>query len=124
MILVYDGECRVCSALVRWLEGRLGDRLSALPYQRPGVLAGLGLTRAQAEAAVWSVDPEGRHARGAAAINRVLGELGGGWRWLSRLYSLPGIGWLEEAGYAWFSAHRHLVGRFFGPPTCSAEEPT
>lgn len=123
MIVVYDGECRVCSASVRWLERRLGDRLEALPYQRAGVVERFGLTLAQAEAAVWSVGPEGRRDRGALAINRLLREVGGPWAWVARFLGLPGIRWAEEIGYRWFSAHRHWFGRFFGLPTCHAGDP-
>lgn len=123
MIVVYDGECRVCSALIRWLSSRLGDRLEALPYQRPGVPERFGLTLAQAEAAVWSVEASGRRERGAAAINRVLAALGGPWVWLARLYAVPGLGWLEDTGYRWFSEHRHFFGRFFGAPTCKTKDP-
>jgi predicted DCC family thiol-disulfide oxidoreductase YuxK len=36
----------------------------------------------------------------AAAVNRVLRELGGGWRLLGWLYLLPPIGWLEDRYYA------------------------
>lgn len=119
MIVVYDGECRICSALVRWLEKRLGARLEALPYQMPGVLERLGLERQEAETAVWTVAPDGRRAKGAEAINRLLHEAGGLWRWVARLYRLPGVGFLEEAGYGWFTRHRHLFGHFFGAPTCA-----
>jgi len=33
-------------------------------------------------------------------VNRVLRELGGGWRLLGSLYLLPPIGWLEDRYYA------------------------
>lgn len=123
MIVLYDGECRVCSALVRWLERHLGDGLTALPYQHPGAPERLGLSRAQAEASVWTMDAAGDRVPGAAAINRLLGELGGAWGWLARLYGVPGLRWLEDVGYRWFSEHRHWFGRFFGPPTCTAGGP-
>lgn len=123
MIVVYDGECRVCSALVRWLEKRLGTRLEALPYQVPGVIERLGLTRREAETAVWTVGPNGELASGADAINRLLYEAGGIWRWVARLYDLPGLRRLEDLGYGWFTRHRHRFGRFFGAPTCAEPAP-
>lgn len=122
MIVVYDGECRSCSALIRWLEGRLGDRLTALPYQEPGTPERFGLDRSQVETAVWTIEASGERRSGAAAINRLLVELGGPWREAARFLGLPGVHQAETAGYRWFSEHRHWFGRFFGPPTCHGGE--
>jgi len=36
----------------------------------------------------------------AAAVNRVLRELGGGWRILGALYLVRPIGWIEDRYYA------------------------
>ena len=59
----------------------------------------LGMSREEIARAVWAVEPAGRKFEGAAAINRVLRELGGGWRLLASFYGVPGIGWLEDAYY-------------------------
>jgi len=42
----------------------------------------------------------GRRFVGAAAVNRVLRELGGVWRLPGSVYLLPPIGWLEDRYYA------------------------
>ena len=42
----------------------------------------------------------GRVFEGAAAVNRVLRELGGAWRVLGSLYLVAPIGWLEDRYYA------------------------
>jgi predicted DCC family thiol-disulfide oxidoreductase YuxK len=59
----------------------------------------LGLSRAEVDRAAWAVEPDGRRFDGAAAINRTLRELGGGWRALGALYLVPPIGWLEDRYY-------------------------
>jgi predicted DCC family thiol-disulfide oxidoreductase YuxK len=50
--------------------------------------------------AAWAVEPGGRRFEGAAAINRVLRELGGAWPALSSVYSIPPIRWMEDRYYA------------------------
>ena len=47
-----------------------------------------------------AIEAEGRRFVGAAAVNRVLRELGGIWRVLGSLYLAPPIGRLEDVYYA------------------------
>ena len=99
LTLVYDGECDFCTRLARWVErhARRG-KISARPNQEPGLIESLGLTRAEVDRASWAVE-RGRRFEGAAGINRVLRELGGGWRLLGSLYLVAPIGWLEDKYY-------------------------
>jgi predicted DCC family thiol-disulfide oxidoreductase YuxK len=59
----------------------------------------LGLSRDDVERAAWAVEPGGKKFEGAAAINRVLKELGGGWAVLAAPYQLPLIRWAQNAYY-------------------------
>jgi len=97
--LVYDGECAFCTRLARWVErtDRRG-RISARPNQEPGLIEELGLTREEVDRASWAIE-SGRRFEGAAGINRVLRELGGGWRLLGSLYLVPPIAWVEDRYY-------------------------
>jgi predicted DCC family thiol-disulfide oxidoreductase YuxK len=99
-VLVYDGECEFCSRLARWVARRGRDRLSVRPSQEPGLIASLGLTRDEVARASWVVEPGGRRFEGAAAINRVLGELGGVWALVGSMYLISPVGWLEDRYYA------------------------
>lgn len=47
-----------------------------------------------------AVEPGGRTFAGAAAVNRVLRELGGVWGAAGSLYLLPPVGWMEDRYYA------------------------
>lgn len=94
-------------------------RVLALPSQTPGLLARTGLTRAQVDAAAWTVTPDGDRNAGAAAINRVLAELGGVWRLLARLYAVPSLGWCEDRLYEWFARHRGRFARWGTTPACA-----
>jgi predicted DCC family thiol-disulfide oxidoreductase YuxK len=100
LVLVYDGECDFCTRLARWVERR--DRrhcVVAMPNQEPGLIERLGLTPAEVSRAAWAVEPGGRRFEGAAAINRVLRELGNGWRVAAGLYGVAPIKWVEDAYY-------------------------
>jgi predicted DCC family thiol-disulfide oxidoreductase YuxK len=100
LTLVYDAECEFCTRLARWVErqDRRG-RVSVRANQQAGLIESLGLTREEVGRAAWAVEESGRKFEGAAAINRVLRELGGGWTVLGRLYAVPPIGWLENQYY-------------------------
>jgi len=101
LVLVYDGECEFCTRLAGWVERRdRRERISVRPNQEPGLVEGLGLTRADVDRASWVVEPGGRRFEGAAAINRTLRELGGIWRVLSALYAVPPVRWLEDRYYS------------------------
>jgi predicted DCC family thiol-disulfide oxidoreductase YuxK len=98
--LVYDGECDFCTRLAGWVRRRdVRGRVDVLPNQEPGLLERLGLTRAEVDRASWAVEPGGAKFEGAAGINRVLRELGGGWALFARLYRVAPIRWMEDQYY-------------------------
>jgi predicted DCC family thiol-disulfide oxidoreductase YuxK len=98
--LVYDGECEFCTRLARWVERRdRRGRVSARASQEARVIESLRLTREEVGRAAWAVEANGRKFEGAAAINRVLRELGGGWPLLGSLYLLAPFKWVEDRYY-------------------------
>jgi len=52
----------------------------------------------EVDRAAWAVEA-GRRCEGAAAVSRVLRELGGVWRVLGSLYLVPPVAWLENLYY-------------------------
>jgi predicted DCC family thiol-disulfide oxidoreductase YuxK len=81
------------------------------------VLRRLGITREEADRTAWMVGGEGR-LEGAAALNRVLRELGAAWPLVAAAYRLPPIAIAEEALYRWFAARRARFRRFGVTPEC------
>lgn len=80
-------------------------RVTAVPFQKPGIPESAGLTREQCEAAAWAVEPDGRRHRGAGAVNAALAralDL----PILLRLYDLPVIQQIQDAVYDWVAANR------------------
>lgn len=86
--------------------------MSALPSQEPGLLERHGLTRGEAERFVWVIEPSGRRHAGAAAVARVLHEMGGGWRLLGAAAKLPASGLV----YALVARNRGRLSAIWGDP--------
>jgi len=88
--------------------------VSAVPNQQPGLIERFGLRREDVDMWVWLIEPSGRRDRGAAAVAGVLREMGGGWRLLGHLASLPG----SALAYRLVARSRGLLSRFWGerPP--------
>jgi predicted DCC family thiol-disulfide oxidoreductase YuxK len=105
--------------MARWVRRRdRAGRVLAVANQKPGVPEGYGLSRADVDRAAWTVDQEGRKLEGAAAINCVLHELGGGWRPVAAIYRLRAVALIEEALYRWFARSRARFHRFGVRPEC------
>ncbi len=108
--------------MARWVRRRdRAGRVLAVATQKPGALERYGVTRPEADRAAWTVDSEGRRLGGAAAINRVLQELGGFWSGIAAVYRFPPAARAEEAFYRWFAARRSSFHRLGVTPEC--EEP-
>jgi predicted DCC family thiol-disulfide oxidoreductase YuxK len=90
----------------------------AVANQKRGVLSSYGFTREEVDRSAWTVERNGRRSAGAAAVNRVLEELGGPWSLLASAYRLRPIAVLEEAAYRWFARNRARFHRFGVRPEC------
>jgi|SRR5215467_4851509 len=105
--------------MARWVRRRsLAGRVLAFPSQGPGILERYGVTPEAARRAAWTVESSGAQLGGAAAMNRVLSELGGMWRMVAIAYSLRPIAALEEVLYRRFARNRHRFARFGVTPEC------
>jgi predicted DCC family thiol-disulfide oxidoreductase YuxK len=106
LILVFDGNCGFCTRSVRLLEALDRDRrVTAVPFQKRGVPASVGLTVEECEETAWAIAPDGGRYRGAEAVNAVLAVALGTAMPLS-LYSLPGIKQLQDNVYSLVAANR------------------
>ena len=104
--------------MARWVRRRdRAGRVLAIANQAKGVPARFGVTREEADRAAWTFDREGR-LEGAAAVNRVLRELGGGWAALARAHRLRPVAIVQDAVYRWFARNRSSFHRFGVRPEC------
>jgi len=105
--------------MARWVRRRdRAGRVLALANQKRGVLSRYGLTREEADRAAWTIERDGRRSHGAAAVNRVMQEVGGPWSVLASAYRLRPLGVLEEAVYRSFARNRSRFHRFGVQPEC------
>jgi predicted DCC family thiol-disulfide oxidoreductase YuxK len=105
--------------MARWVRRRdRAGRVLVMPNQARGSLARYGVTSAEAHRSAWAIDPAGRRWEGAAALNRVLEELGGIARPLARVLQAGPIAPAEAAAYRWFARNRSRFSRFGVRPEC------
>src|SRR3989442_12892900 len=94
----------------------------AVANKKQGALDRYGVPREEGDRAAWTIDRDGNRLQGAAAINRVLADLGGGWRVLAVPYRLRPLAAAEEAFYRWFAENRHRFHRLGVTPECDRPE--
>lgn len=115
-VLVFDGECGFCTSCARLLR-QTGTRAEIVPWQRAD-LDRLGLSAAEAAAAVRWVEPDGSVRGGHEAIAAALLTAGPAARLAGRAIVAPGVSRVAAAGYRFVAANRgRLPG---GTPACSA----
>ncbi|MBV8396244.1 MAG: DUF393 domain-containing protein [Actinobacteria bacterium] len=121
-LLVFDGECGFCTSSARWVSVRWRGDARAVPWQTldDGDLVAHGLTRAEASAAAWWLEPDGRSFRGHLAIAHALAA-GSGWpARAGRILMVAPVRWLAAPLYALVSRlRRRLPG---GTPACSRRD--
>ncbi len=107
--LIFDGRCGFCTRSVRLIRAidREG-RVKPVPYQRPGTPEEHGLSRAQCEAAIWTVTPGQDQRSGAAAINIALAVVLGT-RLPLWLYEAPGVGRFQDLAYSLIARNRRRL---------------
>jgi predicted DCC family thiol-disulfide oxidoreductase YuxK len=105
--------------MARWVRRRdRAGRVLAIPNQQRGALARYGVSREDADRSAWTIEADGKRSEGAAAMNRVLRQMGGGWSTLARAYDLRPVASVEEVAYRWFAANRSRFARFGASPEC------
>jgi predicted DCC family thiol-disulfide oxidoreductase YuxK len=106
-VFLYDGDCAFCSSTARFITRRIPTRASVVPWQRAD-LAALGVTRADATAAVQWIDEHGAVA-GPVAIARLLVDAGSWWRPLGRVLGRRPALWAAWPAYRWVARNRHRL---------------
>ena len=80
-------------------------RVTAVPFQKSGIPASVGLTLEECKASAWAIAPDGGRYRGAEAVNAVVAcALGTAVPLL--VYYLPGIRRLQDFIYYLIASNR------------------
>lgn len=87
------------------------EALEIVASQQFGVLDRTGLTRAQVEAAAWTVADgvEGPISVGGARAIALAVAVGRTARWPVVAWRVPGFGWLADRVYSFVARHRHRL---------------
>jgi predicted DCC family thiol-disulfide oxidoreductase YuxK len=107
--LIFDGTCDFCTRCTRYVRAiDRHHRVTAFPFQKPGIPETYGLTIADCEAAAWAISSGMSAQPGAAAVMLTLSvALGSRLPWL--IYRIPGLRQLQDALYAMVARHRHRL---------------
>ena len=80
-------------------------RVTAVPFQKSGVPASVGLTLKECQASAWAIVPDSTRYRGAEAVNTLVAvALGTAVPLL--LYRLPGIRQVQDFIYSLIASNR------------------
>jgi predicted DCC family thiol-disulfide oxidoreductase YuxK len=115
-VFLYDGDCAFCSSSARFIERRIPTTARVEAWQLAD-LETLGVTAAEAEAAVQWIAVDGTVASGEVAIARLLVDAGSFWRPLGWLIGAPPLGWVARPLYDLVARNRQRLPG--GTATCS-----
>jgi len=114
-ILLYDGDCPMCTfqtRIISWVDWL--SKVELVPIKDPrAALIAPRITREDLLEAIHCITPEGRIYRGARAF-RFLGLRIPLLVPLGLFLWFPGVIWIAEKVYAFVSRHRYLISRVFG----------
>jgi predicted DCC family thiol-disulfide oxidoreductase YuxK len=80
-------------------------RVTAVPFQKTGIPASVGLTLQECQASAWAIAPDGGRYRGAEAANALVAAALGT-ALLLLLYYLPGIRQVQDFIYSVVASNR------------------
>lgn len=118
-VLVYDGDCAICSTLSRVVTTRLRARpedFDVTAYQHADLEA-LGLTAEQCDGALQWVASDGRVSSAHDAVAQTFRASRMPFRPLGAFVQLPGVHGLAGLAYRWVARNRHRLPG--GTPACS-----
>jgi alpha-1,6-mannosyltransferase len=115
-VFLFDGDCGFCTRSVHLIEKWIPTRAEIVPWQHVD-LAGLGVSRMQAEHEVVWIAPDARVDGGAQAIARLLLDAGRGWVALGVAIRIPPFRWLAQLAYRLIAINRYRLPG--GTPACA-----
>jgi predicted DCC family thiol-disulfide oxidoreductase YuxK len=106
-VLLYDGSCAFCTSCARTLR-RIEPDAEIVAWQSAD-LAALGITEAQATAAVQWVQIDGTIRSGHEAIAALLKTAGPISKLIGHMALLPGISWIAAEVYRLVADNRYRL---------------
>lgn len=108
--LIYDGECPLCRKAVEWVVARTSpgaiELLTCQSDERARRFPDIALE--QCMQAVQLAMPNGEIHAGHESLPHLF-LLMRRWRWMARLFRLPGVSLLAPHAYAFVARHRQIL---------------
>jgi predicted DCC family thiol-disulfide oxidoreductase YuxK len=108
-VLVYDGDCGICTKLSRFARRFVMPRHGTVIASFDLDLADYGLTAEQCLEALQFVDARGRTHAAQDAVARLLLAAAPWWKPFGALLLLPGVHALAGAAYRWVARNRYRL---------------
>ena len=115
-VLVYDGDCGICTKCVLFVEKHLSRDIDIVAWQHAD-LPSLKLSQAECEESVQWVDPYGRVSSAQMAVGDLLKDSGRHWRPLGVLIQTLQFTWVAWVLYKWIAKNRDRFPG--GTPACA-----
>ena len=111
-VLIYDGDCGICTDSAKWTRKHVVDRDSVqiTPFQQIDY-ASYGLTLDDVSNAAWWIDPDGTKHRGHRAMARGLEHCSGRWVVVGKLIKTWPVSIGAAALYRWVAENRQRLSR-------------
>ena len=118
-VLIYDGDCGICTDSARWTKKHVLDRsvVEITPFQALDYEA-YGLTLDDVSNAAWWIDPDGTRHRGHLAAVRVMEHCSLRWRIAARVLGTWPISVGAGALYKWVAENRQRLSK--GDAVCDS----
>lgn len=117
-MVLYDGECPVCTRQARSLSHFARRRIEARPYQSFSS-TDPRLSRAELDRELKLVTPDGGVFGGAEAIVRAARLARPALGWVLSVYYVPGLRQVADRLYSWVARNRYRLFGRSGPAVCS-----
>ncbi len=100
-VLIFDGNCRLCSGLASWIGTHFQERVSLLESQaiHPATVEALGLDPRRLRASLWWVESPGHACKAHRAGGKALLATDLWWRQAGWLCLVPPVSWIAAALY-------------------------
>ncbi len=109
-VLIYDGECAFCQRAVQWVQARdTGGAIEYLPCQDPSRPERFPhISTEQCLESMQFIAVTGETHSAERAFPHLLAYLPG-WRWMGKLFRIPGVQALARPAYALIARNRYAI---------------
>lgn len=115
-VLIYDGECPICSSAMGWIMDHEAGSLEVLTCRSNEMKKRYPLiTETDCMQAMQLVLPDGDVLAGEKALPEIIKRLHKRYRSAAALFKLPGSTIIARVFYRWFASRRYRLAKMLFP---------